>query len=383
MKGVRFNGKHSYYDYGLILSSKKIGTPDVKTEQIDIAGRDGLLDLSEALTGYPVYKNRTLEFIFSAKRQTADVWMKTLADVLADIHGEMMQIILDDDPNHYFYGRVTVAEYNLDKTIGEIKVQCDCEPYRYEHVLKSVTVDTANCAKWNQLIPAQTAGFSRGVSMTPEADGYLLYGVNNAELGATFTMALSASSVFARNHKYYVSTGADAVTATIWVDRGTTTDNYGSKSEFIATPVTESGTHTDDIVLNCEGGVHGVYEFVRPVCVDLTALFGAGNEPMTVKDEKITVVKELLEISNAYAKNVKCILLEAGDNPTEPIVLISDPSSDVPATVQMNISINGYTMVVSHSKEPIAELLRPHANLITFSDSRHLVIQIYYKVGWL
>ena len=42
-----------------------------------------------------------------------------------------MKIIDDDDPEFYYYGRVSVGDLEKDKNIATISVDCDCEPYKY------------------------------------------------------------------------------------------------------------------------------------------------------------------------------------------------------------------------------------------------------------
>lgn len=62
---VVFGNKDSWKDWHLIPSSRPVfATPEVKTNFIDIPGADGGIDLSEALSGYPVYKNRNGSFKF-------------------------------------------------------------------------------------------------------------------------------------------------------------------------------------------------------------------------------------------------------------------------------------------------------------------------------
>ena len=53
------NGKHTYRDYGLYVTNiSPVSPPEVRREVITIPGRNGEIDLTEALTGYPIYGNR-------------------------------------------------------------------------------------------------------------------------------------------------------------------------------------------------------------------------------------------------------------------------------------------------------------------------------------
>ena len=62
---VVFGNKDSWKDWHLIPSSRPVFVmPEVKTNFVDIPGSDGGIDLSEVLSGYPVYKNRNGSFKF-------------------------------------------------------------------------------------------------------------------------------------------------------------------------------------------------------------------------------------------------------------------------------------------------------------------------------
>lgn len=131
MKGVRFGNYHSYDDFNLILSQKKIGTPSPKTEIIDIPGGDGVLDLTEFF-GEVKYNNRELSFEFSTMVPQAE-FMDLFSRVQNALHGQKIQIILDDDSEWYYVGRITVSEWKAEKAIGKLTIDCDCEPYKTRH----------------------------------------------------------------------------------------------------------------------------------------------------------------------------------------------------------------------------------------------------------
>lgn len=130
MRGVTFDSKHSYWDWGLMLkSSPKITSPAPKTHYVDIPGMHGSLDLTEALTGKVQYKNRkiSLEFVTVASREA---WAATYSDILSALHGRLTEIILDDDPLHYYTGRVTVGDPERDGKIVTIKMTAEVEPFK-------------------------------------------------------------------------------------------------------------------------------------------------------------------------------------------------------------------------------------------------------------
>jgi len=128
MKGVNFGDFHSYRDFSLILSQKTIGTPSPKTETIDIPGGDGVLDLTEVF-GEVKYNNRNLSFEFSSIVPQSD-FMDQFSHIQDALHGQKMRIVLDDDPEWYYTGRISVSEWKADKNIGKLTIDCDCEPYK-------------------------------------------------------------------------------------------------------------------------------------------------------------------------------------------------------------------------------------------------------------
>lgn len=129
LKGIKFNTYHSYNDLGLILSSKTIGAAEPKTELIEIPGADAPLDFTEFF-GDVKYKNRKLSFTFKVLPPAAEFSDK-YSNIQNKLNGRKMKIIDDDDPDFWYFGRVSVGDLEKDKNIATISVECDCEPYKY------------------------------------------------------------------------------------------------------------------------------------------------------------------------------------------------------------------------------------------------------------
>ena len=136
MNGITFGDLHSYRDLSLILKSKQIGTPAPKIKTIDIPGGDGVIDATEFF-GEVKYQNRSLIFEFSTVVPKAQ-FMTLFGTVQNLLHGQRMKIALDEDPDWYYIGRISVSEWKADKNIGRLTIECDCEPFKYR--LSSQTV---------------------------------------------------------------------------------------------------------------------------------------------------------------------------------------------------------------------------------------------------
>lgn len=130
MKGITFGNYHSFDDFSLILASKEIGAPTVKTMKIDIAGADGSLDLTDFF-GEPKYENVIHKFQFSTIVPQSE-FAATFSTVKNALHGKKMRVTLDDDSHFYYVGRLTVSSFTSSKGIGSISIEADCEPYKYK-----------------------------------------------------------------------------------------------------------------------------------------------------------------------------------------------------------------------------------------------------------
>ena len=181
MKGVKFDDYHSYLDFGLILSSYSVGDAKPKTEMIDIPGSDGSLDLSEYF-GDVKYKNRKLSFTFSTIGKLSE-FLQNYSRVQNLVNGRKMKIVLDDDPEFYYVGRVTVDEWKSKPRVGSITIDCDCEPYKYKahetvvvnKISGSGTVIYENLRKWVTPVFTVTAPVTitfEGTSVVLDAGEY-------------------------------------------------------------------------------------------------------------------------------------------------------------------------------------------------------------------
>lgn len=131
MDGVTFGAKHSYDDFGLILSSKSIGFPEPKMKTIEVPGADGVIDLTEVLTNDVKYNNRKLSFTFTVIHPMA-LWAARLSEVSNYVHGRKLHILLDWDRSDYYEGRCKVNQFKSSKRLGTIVIEADCDPYKYE-----------------------------------------------------------------------------------------------------------------------------------------------------------------------------------------------------------------------------------------------------------
>lgn len=124
---------HSYRDFGLHPRSKPvIGTPDVQTVTFKVPGRNGEYDVTEFLTGDVRYNNRDATFEFS-QVGGRKLWDATYHRLKNALHGKRMKILIDEEADGFYFGRLTVAEpeYDSQKGVAYFTVEANLEPYKY------------------------------------------------------------------------------------------------------------------------------------------------------------------------------------------------------------------------------------------------------------
>lgn len=129
---VTFGDKNTWDDWHLIPSSRPLFLPpDVKTNYVDIPGTDGHADITEALTGEVLYKNRqgSIEFYVSNGYQE---WEYLYSEIMNYLHGQKMRAYLEDDPGFYYEGRFSVNKWESNKYRSTIVIEYNVAPYKMD-----------------------------------------------------------------------------------------------------------------------------------------------------------------------------------------------------------------------------------------------------------
>ena len=137
--GAMIGDEHTLRDWGAVITnSDVIEMPEVNTVILEIPGRSGRLDLSEVLTGDISYSNRDIKMKLAA-RTNRDRWTETCLHIFNKYHGRVVHVTFDEDPGHYYVGRVSVSEPKRLGTAGQFTIMVDAEPFRYEKEEYQVT----------------------------------------------------------------------------------------------------------------------------------------------------------------------------------------------------------------------------------------------------
>ena len=135
---ITFGDKNTFDDWHLIPTSRPvIAPPPFRSHTEDIPGGFGSLDLSEALTGYPLYDNRTGTLEFAVVNDAWSDWSLAYQTILNYLHGRRMKMILEDDPSYYYIGRFTVDNWDSGENHSTITINYDLYPYKKQLVSTS------------------------------------------------------------------------------------------------------------------------------------------------------------------------------------------------------------------------------------------------------
>ena len=132
---ITFDGEvNTWDDWHLIPATRPVfNPPETKTHYVDIPGANGQIDLTESLTGYPVYENRTGSIEFYVANGYED-WDVIYSKILSYLHGKTHRAYPESESNGYFYyeGRFEVNKWTSDKWYSKITIDYDVYPYRKE-----------------------------------------------------------------------------------------------------------------------------------------------------------------------------------------------------------------------------------------------------------
>ena len=146
LNDVIFNDEKSAYDeWNIVLTKTDIPLPKPKTSLVEIKGADGVLDLSEVLTGDILYNNRTITLTFEMMDDTD--YYDLISDISNYLHGRIVTITLTNDEDYYYVGRASINKWQCVKRKGTIVITVDAEPYKYSVTETTMIVNVANQTK--------------------------------------------------------------------------------------------------------------------------------------------------------------------------------------------------------------------------------------------
>ena len=134
---ITIGDKNTWDDFHLVATNRpSVSPPSVRTKYVEIPGGNGSLDLSTSLTGDVLYDNREGSWDFTVVNSMYGVadenWEITYHRLLNYLHGQRLKVILEDDPAYYYWGRLSVDQWQSDKNYSKVTINYNLEPFKYE-----------------------------------------------------------------------------------------------------------------------------------------------------------------------------------------------------------------------------------------------------------
>lgn len=123
-------GKNTWDDWHLIPSSRPfVAMPEVNANAVDIPFRDGSLDITEAVTGFVTYKDRDGSWEFYIHNDYS-YWANLLREIANYLHGKRFAVWLEDEPEYYYEGRLSLEDYKPGKNYSTLSIHYVLHPYK-------------------------------------------------------------------------------------------------------------------------------------------------------------------------------------------------------------------------------------------------------------
>lgn len=130
MTGIKFGNIHSD-TLGLSwLGVFTLSPPTVATKYIDIPGRSGSLDYSQAITGYVVYEDRDITMEFRLETESNDEYIEKISKVMNLLHGQRMMVIEDIEPDYQWDCRLNVEDDRKSRRHSVVTITGTAYPYK-------------------------------------------------------------------------------------------------------------------------------------------------------------------------------------------------------------------------------------------------------------
>lgn len=122
---------NTYDDWYIAPTSRPLFSPPSFDMQIvTIPGRNGLLDVTTALTKFPTFGNRTGSFEFLIHPESLMTWHETYSKVANYLHGQTKKVSLEDDPSYWYEGRFWLNDFKSGDHYSKITIDYSVEPYK-------------------------------------------------------------------------------------------------------------------------------------------------------------------------------------------------------------------------------------------------------------
>lgn len=123
--------RNTWEHWRIVPTSRPVfAAPSPKTNYVEVPGANGKLDLSQVLTGYPLYSNRTGSIEFVVMNDFRH-WQQAYTDIMTTVHNRKLYCVYEEDPEYYYVGRWSVQNWTSAEGHSKITLSYDLEPFKW------------------------------------------------------------------------------------------------------------------------------------------------------------------------------------------------------------------------------------------------------------
>lgn len=137
INGIDLQSKHDAY-----LEGREVTAPQVRRITETIPGRNGVLDYTSAITGYPTYENRIIRLILCIHKDEKAELEAARDNIFKLVHGKRVNISFSDI-NGVFTGTGQIEAEEEGLRFKRLTISIDAYPYRFTGTKKIEIIATA------------------------------------------------------------------------------------------------------------------------------------------------------------------------------------------------------------------------------------------------
>lgn len=146
--GAEPDMKNTWEDWKLIPAAPPmIEPPEPNLNFVEIPGRaEGPIDMSKYPFGRITYQRISGSWNFLTEPEGHAKRVELYESIRRWLHGRTTSIILEEDPDHYYWGIFTVSPVSTGNGPNQITISYHLEPLRYN--VEDDTVDSSWVSDW-------------------------------------------------------------------------------------------------------------------------------------------------------------------------------------------------------------------------------------------
>ena len=139
------NGKMPY-EYKCFHVHTEIAPPEPRVEMLEVPLRDGALNVSSMLSTTVHYSTREIALGLETTEVRAE-WPLIQEALMRDLHGQAVQLTLDDDPEWYWEGYAVVEQMVDNRGSAGWTIRITAQPFKRsekEYVITGLNAPSSN-----------------------------------------------------------------------------------------------------------------------------------------------------------------------------------------------------------------------------------------------